>query len=68
MREPKPGEIVTDGKNVNIGAPPVRAMAEAPSVKPSQVLGNLIRHLKGGVVALEQLQALLEAQEKERQG
>lgn len=71
MREPKPGEIVTDGKSVNIGAPSIRANGDIPSMLPSEVLGNLIRHMKGGIAALEQLRALLEErerQDKERLG
>jgi hypothetical protein len=34
MDEVEPGEIVTDGKNVNISAPVVKAVAGSPANTP----------------------------------
>lgn len=62
MNPPKPGEIVTDGKNVTIGAPLVKGSAGPAS--PSQALGQAVRHFKGVVVSLEEMKRLLEEQEQ----
>lgn len=61
MTEPKPGEIITDGKNVTIGAPLVKSIAGPP---PSQILAALIRNLHAVVGRLAELQAFLEQQER----
>lgn len=61
METPKPGEIVTDGRNVTIGAPLVKATSGPTS--PSQALGQAVRHFKGVVVSLEEMKRLLEEQE-----
>ena len=65
MDQPKPGEIVTDGKSVNIGAPTVRGTGGLPRT-PSQAIGQAIRHLKGVVTSVEELQKLLEEEEKSK--
>lgn len=64
MDEPKPGEIVTDGRNVTIGAPVCKATA-GPAT-PSQALGNVLRHLKGVVASAEELKAIMEQEEKKQ--
>lgn len=63
MDAPKPGEIVTDGKNVTIGAPLVKAMGGPPQ-KPSEAINIVNRHLKGMLGGMEQLKELLEKEEK----
>lgn len=66
MDTPKPGEIVTDGKSVIIGAPVVRAVGGPPRT-PSQALSQAVRHLKGVVTSFEELQKILEKEEKLKQ-
>ena len=66
MDQPKPGEIVTDGKSVNIGAPTVRGTGTAALRTPSQAIGQAVRHLKGVVTSVEELQKLLEEEEKSK--
>jgi len=68
MDTPKPGEIVTDGRNISIGAPVIRASASYPPPqptppKPSELAGTMIRHLKGVLSAAEELRVYLEREE-----
>ena len=76
MDIPKPGEVVTDGRSINIGAPVIRASASYPAPPPppppklSELTDTMIRHLKGvlshlkGVLsAAEELRAYLEREE-----
>jgi len=68
MDTPKPGEVVTDGRSINIGAPVIRASATYPPPqpappKPSELAGTMIRHLKGVLSAAEELKAHLEREE-----
>lgn len=65
MPDPKPGEIITDGKNVNIGAPVVKAIAPGPQT-PADAMKVALRHLKGVTAAFEDLQHLMEKEEKEK--
>ena len=76
MDTPKPGEVVTDGRSINIGAPVIRASAsypasESPPQKPSELVGIMLRdlrgvlsHLKGMVNTAETLKDSLEREEK----
>lgn len=64
--EVKPGEIVTDGKSVTIGAPLVKAMGGPPQT-PSEALNIVNRHLKGMLGGMEQLKVLLEKQEEKKE-
>lgn len=66
MNAPKPGEIVTDGKNVTIGAPLVKATGGPPQ-KPSEALNIVTRHLKGMLGGMEQLKTLMEKEEGEKE-
>ena len=61
MSEPRSGEIIREGGNVTIGAPVCRGIC-GPT--PSQMLGELVRHLKGVLRTVEDLRTLLEKQEK----
>lgn len=73
MSEVKSGEIKTDGKNVVIGAPAIRAIVKTtglpltppPPPKPSESLGIIIRHLTGIVRAADQLQKSMEVLQRE---
>jgi len=68
MDAPKPGEIVTDGKSVAIGAPLIkvdlRSIQAPPEPTKGQLAGTVVRHLKGILSAAEALQARLEREEK----
>ena len=69
MDIPKPGEVVIDGRSINIGAPVIRASASYPAPppppppKPSELTATMIRHLKGVLSAAEELRAYLECEE-----
>jgi len=64
---PRPGEAVTDGRSVTIGAPIIESRMQYPKeATPSQALGTMLRHLKGVMAAAEELRSLLEKQERER--
>ena len=68
MDTPKPGEVITDGRSISIGAPLIRASASYPEPqpappKPSELAGTMIRHLKGVLSAAEELKAYLEREE-----
>lgn len=70
METPKPGEIVTDGKAINIGAPIAEARISStfqPS-EPSavQILGMAIRHLKGLATLIDELRWRIDRLENEK--
>jgi hypothetical protein len=54
------------GEPITIQAPVIRIVASVPVARPtaSQLLGVILRHLKGLTAAAEELQALLEREEK----
>jgi hypothetical protein len=61
----RPGEVVKDGRNITVGAPLIEARAHGQQEQtPSQVLGTMLRHLKGVLAAAQELQAVLEEQER----
>lgn len=68
MDAPKSGEIATDGKAINIGAPIVEARMSTthPAFEPtpSQILGMIVRHLKGLASQCDDLRAYVERLEK----
>ncbi len=70
MSIPKPGEVITDGKAINIGAPIVEARistTQAPfEPTESQILGMIGRHLKGLVSLVDDLRGLAERREQKR--
>lgn len=63
---PKPGQIVTDGKAINIGAPVIQAAVQRPDGPPSdsELVGTILRHLKGVLASAEELRIRLEQREK----
>lgn len=67
--ESRTGEVVSDGRNVVIGAPLIRASATYPPPEPREqtlagTLANLVRHLKGVLASVEDLRILVEKQER----
>ena len=70
MDTPKPGEVATDGRAVNIGAPIVEARMSTTQlhVEPteSQLLGMIVRHLKGLASQVDELRCLVERREQKR--
>jgi len=68
MDTPNPGEVTTDGRAVNIGAPIVEARMSTTQfqIEPteSQVLAMICRHLKGLVSLVDDLRGLAERRER----